>query len=125
MYVCACVRVCMCVCADITYSLSLTHTHTHIHTHTHTHTHRWELTGEAIIVLRVDSEEQMRELLTTAGEKGLGTHMVHDAGRTQVQAGFFFTKTHAHLYIYMYIYRVQCDERLQVKAGGGEYLLYT
>lgn len=48
---------------------------------------RWEMTGEAIIVLRVDSGEHLQQLLALADSKGLSTHSVCDAGRTEVESG--------------------------------------
>ena len=47
----------------------------------------WVGGGEAIIVLGVDSAEQMKSLLSEAAQKGLCTHCVADAGRTEVAPG--------------------------------------
>jgi peptidyl-tRNA hydrolase len=44
----------------------------------------WQVSGEAVIVLGVDSEEQMRELVEKGKDAGLQTHVVRDAGRTEV-----------------------------------------
>ena len=44
----------------------------------------WELTGEAVIVLGVSSEEEMRDLVAKGQRAGLQTHIVRDAGRTEV-----------------------------------------
>ena len=44
----------------------------------------WELAGEAVIVLGVDSEDQMRSFVEKGQSAGLKTHIVHDAGRTEV-----------------------------------------
>mmetsp|Transcript_14272 Transcript_14272/g.34882 ORF Transcript_14272/g.34882 Transcript_14272/m.34882 type:complete len:104 (+) Transcript_14272:72-383(+) len=44
----------------------------------------WELAGEAVIVLGVSSEEEMRVLTDKAEAAGLCTHTVRDAGRTEV-----------------------------------------
>ncbi|KAL1511254.1 hypothetical protein AB1Y20_006063 [Prymnesium parvum] len=47
----------------------------------------WEMGGEACIVLRVRSRTELDQLLVDADAKGLTTYAVHDAGRTQVEAG--------------------------------------
>ena len=47
----------------------------------------WVGGGEAIIVLGVDSAEQMKGLLSEVAQKGLCTHCVADAGRTEVAPG--------------------------------------
>ena len=49
--------------------------------------HSWVGGGEAIIVLGVDGRDEMRALLTAAAERGLCTHRVADAGRTEVVPG--------------------------------------
>jgi PTH2 family peptidyl-tRNA hydrolase len=43
--------------------------------------------GEAIIVLKVDSLEQMTTLGNTARTQGLAVNSIQDAGRTQVDPG--------------------------------------
>ena len=53
----------------------------------HPHSQSWVGGGEAIIVLGVDSAEQMKSLLSEAAQKGLCTHCVADAGRTEVAPG--------------------------------------
>ena len=47
----------------------------------------WEAGGEAKIVLQVRDLPELEQLLADAAGKGLVTHAVHDAGRTQVAAG--------------------------------------
>ena len=47
----------------------------------------WDEGGEAIIVLSVQSLEEMTQLETAAKTAGINTHVVRDAGRTQVEAG--------------------------------------
>ena len=47
----------------------------------------WEDCGQAKVVLKVDTEEEMLQLATTARENGLITSLVRDAGRTQIASG--------------------------------------
>ena len=47
----------------------------------------WEDCGQAKVVLKVDTEEDMLELATTARAIGLITSIVRDAGRTQIASG--------------------------------------
>ena len=47
----------------------------------------WVGDGEAIIVLGVDSVAEMKQLCARAAAEGLCSHVVADAGRTQVAAG--------------------------------------
>ena len=47
----------------------------------------WEAGGEATIVLKVDDHEQLEQCLQLAEAKGLVTHRVSDAGRTEVAPG--------------------------------------
>lgn len=47
----------------------------------------WEEQGEKTVVLQADSCEQLHELCAQAADLGLQTHMVYDAGRTEVAAG--------------------------------------
>ena len=67
----------------LTLALVLTLTRSHAHPHSQS----WVGGGEAIIVLGVDSAEQMKSLLSEAAQKGLCTHCVADAGRTEVAPG--------------------------------------
>mmetsp|Transcript_25682 Transcript_25682/g.40252 ORF Transcript_25682/g.40252 Transcript_25682/m.40252 type:complete len:164 (-) Transcript_25682:36-527(-) len=48
---------------------------------------QWELSGEAVIVLKVESEEQLLELELNARGSNLVTHLTQDAGRTEVSSG--------------------------------------
>jgi PTH2 family peptidyl-tRNA hydrolase len=47
----------------------------------------WRLAGQPKVVLKVLSEEQLRDVTRQAREAGLPVEVVHDAGRTQVAAG--------------------------------------
>jgi peptidyl-tRNA hydrolase, PTH2 family len=47
----------------------------------------WELSGQAKIALKVDSEREMLSLMTLASKAGLNCYLVRDAGRTQIAAG--------------------------------------
>lgn len=47
----------------------------------------WEAGGEAVIVLAVADHAALESLLADAAAKGLATHCVADAGRTEVAAG--------------------------------------
>lgn len=51
---------------------------------------KWEDVGQPKITLRVESEEELNELVNRAGKVGLAAQSIRDAGRTQVAAG---TKT--------------------------------
>lgn len=51
---------------------------------------RWEISGQAKIVLRVENEVELLQIEKEAKEAGLTTFMVMDAGRTQIAFG---TKT--------------------------------
>ena len=48
---------------------------------------KWELSGQAKIVLQVESLEQMMVLKQCAESTGILTHHVEDAGRTQIEPG--------------------------------------
>eukprot|EP00898_Chlorokybus_atmophyticus_P001933 jgi/Chlat1/2740/Chrsp187S02927 len=48
---------------------------------------RWEDGGQAKVVLACADKKEMLELARSASSKGLPTHIVADAGRTQVAAG--------------------------------------
>lgn len=49
---------------------------------------RWEWgNGQAKITLQVPTQEDMDMLYAQAMERGVNCHIVHDAGRTQIQAG--------------------------------------
>lgn len=48
---------------------------------------RWERGGQAKITLQVPDEESMDLLLAQAMSLGVNAYVVHDAGRTQVEAG--------------------------------------
>jgi PTH2 family peptidyl-tRNA hydrolase len=50
-------------------------------------TNSWEKDGEAKITLKIESEDQMMELVEKSRKLGLITYIVHDAGRTQVEPG--------------------------------------
>jgi len=47
----------------------------------------WEVTGQAKIVLKASSEEEILELEAIAKSLNLCARSIHDAGRTQVEAG--------------------------------------
>lgn len=49
--------------------------------------HKWEHTGNAKIVLKVKSKEELADLAKKADDAGLNTYVVCDAGRTQIEAG--------------------------------------
>nr|CAD1824146.1 unnamed protein product [Ananas comosus var. bracteatus] len=48
---------------------------------------QWEQFGQAKIVLSCKNQQEMNKLKEAADRCGLPTHIVADAGRTQVQAG--------------------------------------
>lgn len=45
---------------------------------------RWEESGSAKIAVKVDSEEQIMQVLRAAKAAELNTCLIHDAGRTQI-----------------------------------------
>lgn len=47
----------------------------------------WEYMGQAKIAVKVDTEDEMYELMSKAKAAGLVTYLVEDAGRTQIAAG--------------------------------------
>lgn len=47
----------------------------------------WTITGQAKIILKVDSLEALEELHVKAKKLGIISTLVHDAGRTQIAAG--------------------------------------
>jgi PTH2 family peptidyl-tRNA hydrolase len=47
----------------------------------------WEYIGEAKICVKCNSEKEMIDISNVAKEKGLNTHIVVDAGRTQIASG--------------------------------------
>ena len=47
----------------------------------------WLQAGQPKVVLKVAGEDQLRELCAAATAEGLPVEVVHDAGRTQVEAG--------------------------------------
>ncbi|KAI3729761.1 hypothetical protein L6452_18427 [Arctium lappa] len=49
--------------------------------------HRWEICGQAKIVVTCKNEQEMNKLQEAADGIGLPTYVVADAGRTQVSAG--------------------------------------
>jgi peptidyl-tRNA hydrolase, PTH2 family len=49
--------------------------------------HDWLRDGQPKIVLRADSEEQLRSIADQAAAAGLAVEVIHDAGRTQIEAG--------------------------------------
>ena len=49
--------------------------------------HAWQMTGEATIVLKVPDLQGIRAVESAASALNVNTHAVHDAGRTQVEAG--------------------------------------
>jgi peptidyl-tRNA hydrolase, PTH2 family len=49
--------------------------------------HAWLRDGQPKIVLRADSEEQLRSIADQAVAAGLAVERIHDAGRTQIEAG--------------------------------------
>lgn len=49
--------------------------------------HDWLRDGQPKIVLRADSEEQLRGIADKATAAGLAVEVIHDAGRTQIEAG--------------------------------------
>lgn len=48
---------------------------------------RWERTGQAKITLQVKSKEEMDLLFARAISLNINSYIVHDAGRTQIEAG--------------------------------------
>ncbi len=48
---------------------------------------QWSEIGEAVIVLKVKDEKEMQTIANGAEKDGLPVYVVHDAGRTQVEAG--------------------------------------
>jgi PTH2 family peptidyl-tRNA hydrolase len=49
--------------------------------------HQWEMMGEAVICLGVADEAELRAKLEEAARAGLTTHLIADAGRTEVAGG--------------------------------------
>lgn len=49
--------------------------------------HMWEDYGQPKVVLKVDSEEDLLQLMQKALSVGLNASIVRDAGRTQIAAG--------------------------------------
>ena len=49
--------------------------------------HGWELTAEAKICVKVDSEKDMDSLFNTCLKEKINCYLVVDAGRTQIEAG--------------------------------------
>ncbi len=47
----------------------------------------WLRNGQPKVVLRVSSEDQLREVAAHAASAGLPVQVIHDAGRTQVAEG--------------------------------------
>lgn len=47
----------------------------------------WEYMGQAKIAVKVETEDEMYELMSKAKAAGLVTYLVEDAGRTQIAAG--------------------------------------
>lgn len=47
----------------------------------------WETIGQAKVVVKVDTEQQLLEVEEKAKKAGLVTYVVVDAGRTQIEAG--------------------------------------
>ena len=47
----------------------------------------WYSSGQAKVVLKVDSMEQLSEYMTLARSQGLHTSVIVDAGRTQIEPG--------------------------------------
>ncbi len=50
---------------------------------------RWTASGQAKIVLRIDSKEQLFEFKAIADAQGLNNSIICDAGRTQIEPGTF------------------------------------
>lgn len=48
---------------------------------------RWERTGQAKIALQVKTKDDMDELFARAISLNINAYVVHDAGRTQIEAG--------------------------------------
>lgn len=48
---------------------------------------QWEECGQAKVVLKVETEQELLELTSMACKQGLITSLVRDAGRTQVASG--------------------------------------
>ena len=47
----------------------------------------WEWQGSRKVVLKVNSEEELRKIITTAKGRGLFATTIRDAGKTQIAAG--------------------------------------
>lgn len=45
---------------------------------------KWEYQGQAKVILKINSKEEMMDLEEKAKNAGLNTYIVQDAGRTQV-----------------------------------------
>lgn len=48
---------------------------------------KWEETGQAKIVVKINSETEMYNLVMKAQQMNIPTHIVHDAGKTQIASG--------------------------------------
>ncbi|KDR18489.1 peptidyl-tRNA hydrolase 2, mitochondrial-like isoform X1 [Zootermopsis nevadensis] len=48
---------------------------------------QWEESGEAKVVLKVETEQELLELASVSRSRGLITSLVRDAGRTQIAPG--------------------------------------
>jgi PTH2 family peptidyl-tRNA hydrolase len=48
---------------------------------------RWESTGQAKVSLKANSEDELLLLQAQAVSLGLCARIIHDAGRTQIEAG--------------------------------------
>ena len=47
----------------------------------------WESEGEKVVCLRCETLQELQHIHFTASDAGLNVHVVHDAGRTEVDAG--------------------------------------
>lgn len=48
---------------------------------------KWEATGQAKIVVKINSEKEMYNIFVKAQQMGISTHIVQDAGKTQIESG--------------------------------------
>ena len=50
---------------------------------------KWETLGQTKVVVKIDSEEGLKEIYRRAKEGNLPTSIIQDAGRTQIEPGSY------------------------------------